>query len=240
VLRSRIAIIALASMATMAPMRPIRAGVLYIYQSSVLHDGSGETDQFVVTFTSPFTLAPSSYYNISVSAGQNAITGWGASDARLGDNLNGSTAPISLVPAPGLMASTPLSRVALVGCDPNPFLSCLGGTIGTNAAGQIDQWNLIATGAVLTNGSYSTFITYNNPYLGSVDEFVFDNGQDVFSVSGQNGSWNGFTATTYPPPLSSPPGPPSIPEPSTWAMMLLGFAGLAYAGRRTPRKSAVI
>ena len=26
--------------------------------------------------------------------------------------------------------------------------------------------------------------------------------------------------------------PPSIPEPSTWAMMLLGFAGLAYAGYR--------
>jgi uncharacterized membrane protein len=26
--------------------------------------------------------------------------------------------------------------------------------------------------------------------------------------------------------------PPPIPEPSTWAMMLLGFAGLAFAGYR--------
>jgi hypothetical protein len=30
----------------------------------------------------------------------------------------------------------------------------------------------------------------------------------------------------------------AIPEPSTWAMMLLGFAGLGYAGYRG-RRSAV-
>jgi hypothetical protein len=30
---------------------------------------------------------------------------------------------------------------------------------------------------------------------------------------------------------------PSVPEPSTWAMMLLGFAGLGYAGFRQTRKS---
>jgi hypothetical protein len=42
----------------------------------------------------------------------------------------------------------------------------------------------------------------------------------------------------------APPGDPGIgsiiavPEPSTWAMMLLGFAGLGYAGWRGPRKAA--
>lgn len=30
----------------------------------------------------------------------------------------------------------------------------------------------------------------------------------------------------------------AVPEPSTWAMMLVGFAGLAYAGYRTSRKGA--
>ena len=35
--------------------------------------------------------------------------------------------------------------------------------------------------------------------------------------------------------------PPSIPEPSTWAMMLLGFVGLAYAGfRRGQRDSSYL
>jgi hypothetical protein len=31
-----------------------------------------------------------------------------------------------------------------------------------------------------------------------------------------------------------------VPEPSTWAMMLIGFAGLGFAGYRTSRKSAAI
>jgi hypothetical protein len=32
----------------------------------------------------------------------------------------------------------------------------------------------------------------------------------------------------------------SVPEPSTWAMMLLGFAGLGYAGYRASRKGAAL
>jgi hypothetical protein len=31
-----------------------------------------------------------------------------------------------------------------------------------------------------------------------------------------------------------------IPEPSTWAMMLLGFASLGFGGWRAQRKTAVI
>jgi PEP-CTERM motif len=31
----------------------------------------------------------------------------------------------------------------------------------------------------------------------------------------------------------------AVPEPSTWAMMLLGFAGLGYAGYRKARQAAV-
>jgi PEP-CTERM motif len=30
-----------------------------------------------------------------------------------------------------------------------------------------------------------------------------------------------------------------VPEPSTWAMMLLGFAGLGYAGMRNRRRPAI-
>jgi hypothetical protein len=32
---------------------------------------------------------------------------------------------------------------------------------------------------------------------------------------------------------------PPVPEPSTWAMMLLGFAGLGFAGFRASRKAVV-
>jgi PEP-CTERM motif len=37
-------------------------------------------------------------------------------------------------------------------------------------------------------------------------------------------------------PTAVPPQP--VPEPSTWAMMLIGFAGLGFAGYRASRKSA--
>jgi hypothetical protein len=33
-------------------------------------------------------------------------------------------------------------------------------------------------------------------------------------------------------------GPSPVPEPATWAMLLLGFAGLGYVGWRTQRKTA--
>src|SRR5271163_3465906 len=32
----------------------------------------------------------------------------------------------------------------------------------------------------------------------------------------------------------------TVPEPSTWALMLLGFAGLGYAGCRSTRKSGAL
>jgi hypothetical protein len=31
----------------------------------------------------------------------------------------------------------------------------------------------------------------------------------------------------------------AVPEPSTWVSMLLGFAGLAFAGRRRMKRSAL-
>jgi hypothetical protein len=32
----------------------------------------------------------------------------------------------------------------------------------------------------------------------------------------------------------------SVPEPSTWAMLTIGFAGLGFAGYRASRKSAAL
>ena len=34
--------------------------------------------------------------------------------------------------------------------------------------------------------------------------------------------------------------PTAVPEPSTWAMMLIGFAGLGFAGYRASRKAVSI
>jgi hypothetical protein len=47
-----------------------------------------------------------------------------------------------------------------------------------------------------------------------------DTGSDPFWV------WARFT------PSTAPPANPSVPEPSTWAMMLLGFGAIGFAARR--------
>jgi uncharacterized membrane protein len=65
---------------------------------------------------------------------------------------------------------------------------------------------------------------------------VIDLGQGgALSINhaGQVVGWSAF--------VSPPPPPPStIPEPSTWTMMLIGFAGLGYAGWRAQRKTAAL
>ena len=49
----------------------------------------------------------------------------------------------------------------------------------------------------------------------------------------------GFTYALVDPPLAATPLSAAIvPEPSTWAMMLIGFAGLAFAEYRRSRKRA--
>ncbi|MGO9422320.1 PEP-CTERM sorting domain-containing protein [Roseiarcus sp.] len=39
--------------------------------------------------------------------------------------------------------------------------------------------------------------------------------------------------------VGDPPGATAVPEPSTWAMMLLGFIGLGFVGNRALRRHAV-
>ena len=61
-------------------------------------------------------------------------------------------------------------------------------------------------------------------YLGGVPGFTASLVASSINEAGQAVGYSVFT-----------PGPP-IPEPSTWAMMLIGFAGLAFAGYRHARR----
>ncbi|RBP05653.1 putative secreted protein with PEP-CTERM sorting signal [Roseiarcus fermentans] len=64
--------------------------------------------------------------------------------------------------------------------------------------------------------------------------------QNVFGVSGPGGYLGGVAGADNLGALFQPGVIPNgIPEPRSWAMMLLGFAGLAVAGRRARRTVAV-
>ena len=58
-----------------------------------------------------------------------------------------------------------------------------------------------------------------------------DDAPDYVSVLGKSKSGLNATAGSFELQLTS------IPEPSTWAMIALGFVGLGFVGRRASRKS---
>jgi hypothetical protein len=60
---------------------------------------------------------------------------------------------------------------------------------------------------------------------------AFVAGNEEVPGSGNSGSTVAFTNVAP---------PPAVPEASTWAVMLIGFAGLGYAGCRASRKSAAL
>jgi hypothetical protein len=87
------------------------------------------------------------------------------------------------------------------------------------------------------NGSTAAFVHMIGD--GSVTSFVVqDNGTEgVFSLSGGNAHHWQICCTS---PDESVAVFAAVPEPSTWAMMLLGFAGLGLAGWRSRRRSVAI
>jgi hypothetical protein len=84
--------------------------------------------------------------------------------------------------------------------------------------GQIIQWNI--SFATIFGGTIVT----RNLGLDQIDLANFAPGNNAGSVENNPGTW---TVTT------------DVPEPSTWAMLLLGFAGLGFMAYRRKSKPAV-
>jgi hypothetical protein len=87
-------------------------------------------------------------------------------------------------------------------------------------------------GPVNNYSAYDNFITFDFDYA-NANHIVFDIGSNILSAT------NGGNNVSYADPLVS--GTITVvPEPSTWAMLALGFAGLCFAGYRTSRKAILI
>ena len=209
------------------------ADVVYTYQTNFfnpLHDVSkpsaqSPADFFGLTFSSVFALAPNSVYNISLGPSASQISSWSATDSLFGIHLTGINAPISLVPSPGQIEGG-----TLLACG----ITCFGGTVVTDQNGHIVKWNLVADGA--SGDPYLTFISYNTPGLGSIDALGSTPGSNMElqanSLNGPLGIWqsSGEPTGVY---------VAGVPEPSTWAMMLIGFAGIGLMSYLKSRRLPV-
>jgi hypothetical protein len=74
----------------------------------------------------------------------------------------------------------------------------------------------------LSNGRF--YFTFSNP----VTSIEFASGKDSFEIA---------QVADVPYSVGAPSFPSAVPEPSTWAMMLLGFAGLGFTGYRRAQKA---
>lgn len=94
------------------------------------------------------------------------------------------------------------------------------------------SFTTLSQGVVLSNDDRSFpwyTATYNYPIIGT--------GSDVITISAITNPSEWYVDNVS---FSGPsPVVASVPEPSTWAMLLIGFAGLGFAGYRRATKSAV-
>jgi hypothetical protein len=92
---------------------------------------------------------------------------------------------------------------------------------------------------VVVGGKTTTYDFSNLTFPKQLQLGAIPAGSQTVSLSFDLKGGNGF-GFTYDFADPHAPSAATIPEPSTWAMMLIGFAGLACAGYRASRRSAAI
>lgn len=94
--------------------------------------------------------------------------------------------------------------------------------ISTDASGNIDFWyiNLIANGEYITTASYNTS---HNPAIVSYDS-------GYYAAPSASGLSQGYAPSPGQFTLAA-----AVPEPSTWAMVMLGFCGIGFMANRRRR-----
>jgi hypothetical protein len=109
-------------------------------------------------------------------------------------------------------------------------------TFAGNASGALAAASALE---VALNGSTASFVHA----IGDGSESFFDvqdngtSGVVVESFAGVAGSWQVISLALDTPSVAVFT---TVPEPSTWAMMALGFAGLGFAGWRSRRRSVSV
>jgi hypothetical protein len=212
------------------------AAAIFSLSPSPIPDGSGF--DLVGTFDTPFGWVRNVYVtNLEIES--LGISGGGTTETFSGEpSITFYSAPTG-GSVTGTASFSASDLELFIGGAFNPF---------TNYLGTFPEQWLSATWTGTQSPTGDTLVAEMNPALetlGSVTISATTGGYLItnpFTVNGQF-SVNGGPPAILPPldaslqPIGFTP-PSAIPEPSTWAMMLLGFAGLGYAGWRAQRRTS--
>jgi hypothetical protein len=202
------------------------------------------SQMYGVTFTNLFSINKSTGASTLIGSsftgpagGMNALVGSGA--GLLGAS-NSSTEVYSINPATGA-----LSNFAAVALPSAGDLAFSGATLYESAVGgnSADQLVNVSTGTVVGQFHTAGASAFNNVFGlandGSATYAVA--GTEIYSVNLSNAlmtpvlnySGHGLGAANGTAFIAEN----AVPEPSTWAMLILGFASLGFAGYRTSRRN---
>jgi hypothetical protein len=87
------------------------------------------------------------------------------------------------------------------------------------------------------NATTAAFVQING--FGAINNFVIGDrnaGGTIVTSFSSPGSWQNFGSIFAAGVNANSVFTPAVPEPSTWALLLLGFAGLGFAFRQSRRK----
>jgi uncharacterized membrane protein len=100
--------------------------------------------------------------------------------------------------------------------------------LGVNDAGQVVGYYFNDSGGHGFFYDHGHYTTLDDPLAnGGTFAFGINDAGDIVGYYNEGVGTYGFIAT---------PIPDAVPEPTTWAMLLIGFAGLGYAGYRRARE----
>jgi hypothetical protein len=120
-------------------------------------------------------------------------------------------------------------------------------TISDDVTYTISNASALANSGALFDGASPNLAIYNALGVGGFGSFALTPGQSdttvsfalngaaISAINADIGAGDEYFAVG-----GTVSATPTIPEPATWAMMLLGFAGLGFAGYRASRKGAAL